>query len=201
MSVISYFSLPRKPKAMPFQYGDKRKINEPKIFSLPDATNGYHYIYNTSSNFRDDDNHDIGFWEDGNIAVFNKCFRNPFIYRFSFGDMPGSLKKIDSIFFGDNDLDSEAKNAKINEIHEACDLWLRQVLYKFLYHALEVSEFVEIYVGWEAWGDYNFGPPSTEFFISLEDVLNVNTVKNLGEAIYNQPFSEGGHRLVITRTI
>jgi len=209
MSTILYISLPKKPTSQPIDSSDAYTISKSGIYRLSDYSQGYHYEYKSLNSPEYDGG--VGFWEDRICATFNQCFINQFVYELSLGDMPGSHEKIASIVYKDKKLDRETKEFEINKLHEEDELWLRQRLYEFLHYVLDVGEFVEIYAGWDGiscvdivCGDfegYFFGPPTTEFTINLEDILNYEIVKRLWEVISYKSDSEGGHKLTIHRTV
>ena len=143
-------------------------------------------------------NSGIGFWDDMNSVIFTECFKNPFVFGFDLEEMPGSYEQIHKIHFGK--LEREAKEIEIKKIHEEEEIWQRQKLYEFLHHVLIIGEFAEIFTCWDS-DDFNFGPPSTECKIDLEDLLNYETVKCLGYAMCPPGNTEDGHKLTVYRTV
>ncbi|MCL2571926.1 MAG: hypothetical protein FWE11_05940 [Defluviitaleaceae bacterium] len=196
MSYISYISFPSKIEHFALPDDEGAKINESGVYCVTERYLGYEkniYIFLSAGSSRDDIC--IEFYEDTDNAAFTNCFINPFIFRFDLESMPNSDERYFEIVRGD--LDNESKISLQNKIHAEEEFWQRQGLHGFLHHILSEGEFVEIYTGWEAWGDYNFGPPSIESCINLDDLLNYEIVKSLRDIMSSAGSSKGGQKLKI----
>ncbi|MCL2400595.1 MAG: hypothetical protein FWC91_12730 [Defluviitaleaceae bacterium] len=102
-------------------------------------------------------------------AVFNDCFKNSFIYGYSLILSEDYYDQRNAI--SQKNLENETKRQELELLHQK-GLNLRdQTLYNFLNKILSLGEFVEIYTTWHDHINFNFGPPTTERTMSLEEIL------------------------------
>ncbi|MCL2400916.1 MAG: hypothetical protein FWC91_14390 [Defluviitaleaceae bacterium] len=165
MSIIAYVSFPKKLKA--FRLSDI--IGREKEFGINYDTNNLRkdiFLFPEVSPW--DSNFII---TDKREAIFTKCLNNLFIYELH-GNLPREYycQRAEII---QNNKDDEIKKLERNELEERWWLVRNKLLHDFINDNLIIGEFVEIYTTWHDHVNFNFGPPTSEDTIDLEDVLNM----------------------------
>ncbi|MCL2400915.1 MAG: hypothetical protein FWC91_14385 [Defluviitaleaceae bacterium] len=112
-------------------------------------------------------------------AIFNDCFKNSFIYDYSLTLSENYYDQIIAISQGG--LDNEIIDQKLDSMYKKRQELLDQTLYNFLNKILNPGEFVEIYTTWLDHDNYNFGPPTTERIMGLEEILTTTAQENAPE--------------------
>ena len=172
MSIMKYISFPREVATRPLSYVKLKGEDE---FNITTSTGETLWLRNNTSLTE----RRVVFW-DKDIAFFNNCFRNPFIYEFNV-DIPDyyheQKRKITERYIGRETVnkcwDDKLMKRELSK-YWGLDWSLRnQALYKVLHNILKAGEFVEIYESWIEEEDQNgmyFGPPTSETVIKLEEL-------------------------------
>jgi len=132
----------------------------------------------------------IRFWESGR-AVFNNCFKNPFVYQTYLFTLPESYRRqiMEPYYIAmETDggcFDKNAMDQEIDEYNRKEWLLKNQALYKYLNDNLNVGEFIEIYTAWIR-DDVCYGPPTFKTIVNLEDVLNLPISKSTNVFKYDE---------------
>jgi len=189
-------SLPRKPEAFPLSEYEISNKNAGLYHGINRYQNAYYnyYTYLPSSSSLNDHDHYLAFSEQTEIATFEGCFKNPFIYCFFSGMTPGFREQFDEIIHRGS-LNEETKELKLKKLYDSLDCWRQQVLYATIDSILDVGEFAEILTVFINHMDFIFGPPISERTISLKDLLNLKNV--LHHPKY--PDIRGGYKLTIIK--
>ena len=174
MSIMRYISFPKEVSKLPLSY---IKLKGEDVFNITtDAGEVLWLGNNTSLTERR-----VFFWDrDIDIAIFNNCFKNPFIYEFSV-DMPNYYREhkmeISKKYRGKDaislSVDHESMKRELDKYWSLEWSMQNQALCKVLHNILIADEFVEIYESWIEEEDENnwyFGPPTSETVINLEEL-------------------------------
>jgi len=142
-----------------------------------DMANIYEYIPSNSHPDLFPTNVNIKFWDVQFEPVFNNCFKNPFIYEYTFGEMPNYEEEYCEIV--NNNLFDEALKQKLEKLNSRNYAWTDRNFYDFLCQTLEIGEFVELYTAWLTGSNYVFDPPTIEHSISLDEVIGMSDALSL----------------------
>ena len=172
MSTMAYISLPREVAELPLLYikpegEDEFTVNKDAVESLGDILiSGKDISY--------------AIFVDKKGAIFNNCFKNPFIYELG-THIPDYYRKqrmeiIERYTEKEGVavcLDNESMNQELSKYLDLSWTLYNQALYKVLHDIMKVGEFVEIYDSWIEEEDENhmyFSPPTFETVINLEEL-------------------------------
>ena len=196
MSFVDYISLPSKPKVPPlsdFENSEKKAgLYHGKGCYQNNYYEYYMYLFSDSS---PTDNENLAFSEQIKVAMFKDCFKNPLVYGFSSGMIPGFRDQFDEIVHG-GIFNEETRKIELEKLYDRLDYWQRQMLYETVDSILDIGEFIEILTVITNHVDFNYGPPTSERTISLEDVLTLKQIMHHPE----YPNIKGGYKLTIIKT-
>ena len=163
MSYIMYISFPKELVA--FRLSDIK--GREKEFGINYVTNNLRQDIYLFPN--------ISPWEsniviiDKKNAIFNNCFKNPFIYNLNVA-LPNEYYS-KKVAITQEMLDDETKKRKYTASAEKCWLILNELLYNFIEKNLIIGEFAEIYISWHDHVCFDFGQPTSERTLNLRDLI------------------------------
>ncbi|MCL2400933.1 MAG: hypothetical protein FWC91_14475 [Defluviitaleaceae bacterium] len=156
MSIIEYISFPRTLETF-YQSGVKGREKE---FGM-DISESTPWGIN------------IWIMDNEEGATFKNCFKNTFIYGFAIALSQDYYEQRSNIILGG--LGDEIIEQELKKIDDIADTLRDKTLYNFLNKILNPGEFVEIYTTWHDHINFNFGSPTTERTINLEEILTITT--------------------------
>ena len=130
------------------------------------------------------------------IATFDGCFKNPFVYELYVASHPARYYHIMNI---DENLSEDKRRQEVERIWSAEMAWQQKNQYDIFYKNLNIGEFVELYTAWLNGNDYSFGPPLSEHSMTLEDFLVMQAPK-YGAKRHEHELTKYGRKLTIHKT-
>jgi hypothetical protein len=166
MSFICYIALPRKLNA--FRASDI--AGREKEFNVGREAKNYHGDLFLFPNSPPWEKHIV--ISDKKDATFNDCFKNMYVYEFSYGHTNVShaaAKVIEQIRKHGDDEDTMRREVK--KIWDLEYLQSQKILYTFLDANLATGEFAEIYTSWHDHENFHFNPPTSKNTMNLKEIL------------------------------